>query len=89
MAKENNFIDIVFVVAGEDVVLDKLNIHEPLNAARSKALAQSGNDTSRPHKDWEIRTESGVLLNPTDKLESLGLKPGTKLFLSLAVGAGG
>jgi hypothetical protein len=88
MAKENNFINLVFVVAGEDVVLDKLNIHEPLDAARSKALAQSGN-TSRPHKDWEIRTESGVLLNPSDKLENLGLRPGAKLFLSLAVGAGG
>jgi hypothetical protein len=88
MAKENNFIDLVFVVNGEDVDMPKLNIHEPLHAARNKALADSGN-TGRPPAEWEIRTEAGVLLNPDAKLESLGLKPGTRLFLTLAVGAGG
>ncbi len=47
MAKENNFIDLVFVVNGEDVDMPKLNIHESLHAARNKALADSGN-TGRP-----------------------------------------
>lgn len=88
MAKENNFIDLVFVVNGEDVDLDKLNVHEPLHAARNKALAESHN-TGRSPDEWEIRTEAGVLLDPNSKIESLGLKPGTKLFLSLGVGAGG
>jgi hypothetical protein len=88
MAKENNFIDLVFVVNGEDVDIPKFNINEPLHAARNKALADSGN-TGRPPDEWEVRTEAGVLLDPKSKLDSLGLKPGTRLFLTLAVGAGG
>jgi hypothetical protein len=88
MSKEDNFIPLIFVVNGEEVELNRLNVHEPLDAARSKALAQSGN-TGRPHKEWEIRTESGMVLDPTMKLENLGLQPGTRLYLSLAVGAGG
>jgi Protein of Unknown function (DUF2604) len=91
MNKENIFINLLFVVAGEDIAMNHLNIHETLDAVRNQALAQSGN-TSRPPKDWEIRTEQGVLLPPSSTLESLGFVPGTKppkLFLSLAVGAGG
>ncbi|MFL5348695.1 MAG: DUF2604 domain-containing protein [Hyalangium sp.] len=91
MTQENIFINLVLVVAGEDVVLHHVNTHETLDAVRNKALQESGN-ASRPSKDWEIRSEQGVLIPPTATLESLGFMPGTqppKLFLSLAVGAGG
>jgi hypothetical protein len=87
MAKETNFIELIFVVNGEDVPL-RLNVKEPLEAARNKALADSGN-TGRPPDEWEVRTEAGLLLEPKTKLESLSLQAGTRLFLSLAVGGGG
>ncbi|MDY7229893.1 DUF2604 domain-containing protein [Hyalangium rubrum] len=87
MSKEGKFIELIFVVNGEDTPV-KFNIKEPLHAARNKALAESGN-TGRPPHEWEVRTEAGVLLEASAKLESLGLQSGTRLFLSLGVGGGG
>jgi hypothetical protein len=87
MAKESTFIDLIFVVNGEDTPV-RFNVKEPLHAARNKALADSGN-TGRPPNEWEVRNEAGVLLEANAKLESLGLQSGTRLFLSLGVGGGG
>ncbi len=87
MSNNPNTLALVFIINGEDVWV-KTNHHAPLHAARSKALAESGN-TGRPHEEWEIRSESGAFLDPNATPEDLHLKENTRLFLTLKVGAGG
>lgn len=82
-----NEVEVTFVINGEDVTV-KANPHQPIEAARNKALAESEN-TGRSPNEWEIRTSGGVLIPPGTKVEDLGLAAGTKLMMSLAVGSGG
>lgn len=77
---------LVFIVNGTEVALDHLGLSEPLRAARNKALAESKN-TGRPPDDWQIKDAAGNQLDPDRRLDTL--PPGTKLFLTLGVGAGG
>lgn len=79
---------LIFVVNGTEVVLDHLNVNEPLHAARNQALAKSSN-TGRPPADWAIKDEKGNTLDADRRIDSYAFPPGTKLFLSLGVGAGG
>lgn len=88
MPKSDNKTSLIFVVNGFEIVLDHLNVNEPLHAAMTKALAESKN-TGRPPADWQIKDERGNPLDPDRRLESYAFRPGTKLFLSLGVGAGG
>lgn len=84
--KENK-IKIIFVVNGVDTPIEA-NVHEPLKAARNKALEVS-NNTGRPADEWQVHTEDGVLLDADKKIMELELKDGVRLLLSLTVGAGG
>lgn len=90
MAKpENNahFVTLIFVINGEDVEI-KVNVNEPLSAARDQALAKSHN-TGRPPSEWEVRDANGVVLPVEQKVKTFNFPNGTKLFLTLRVGAGG
>lgn len=88
MSKPDNSTALIFVVNGIEVVLDHLNLNEPLHAARNQALAKSSN-TGRPPADWAIKDERGNTLDPDRRIDSYSFRPGTRLFLSLGVGAGG
>lgn len=80
-------IEIIFVINGVDVSVEG-QPKQKLSVLRKKALSES-DDTGRPPDDWEIRSEDGTLLDPSKTLEELGLASGTRLFLTLAIGAGG
>jgi hypothetical protein len=80
-------IAILFIVNGEDVIVHA-ELAEPLAAARNKALAETRN-TGRPPDEWEVRDETGVLLDPSLPMTDFQFRPGVRLFLSLRVGAGG
>ncbi len=84
---EKNKISLIFIVNGVDVVIDA-NVHEPLKVARDKALKDS-NNTGRNMDEWEVHNEEGEALDPTKKVQELGLVDGARLFLNLKVGAGG
>ncbi len=88
MSKPDNKTSLIFVVNGLEVVLDHLNVNEPLKAAVNKALAESKN-TGRPPADWQVKDERGNSLDQDRRIESYAFPPGTKLFLTLGVGAGG
>lgn len=85
--KPGQKVTIIFIVNGQDVEIDA-NVHTPLSAARDQALSKS-NNTGRPPEEWEVRTEAGVLLDASLKIESFGFTSGVRLFLTLKVGAGG
>ena len=81
-------LHLTFVVNGEKVDLE-LPPHEPLRAAVQQALAKS-NNTGRDADQWELRYESGLIIPDVSKpVAEYGFAPGTCLYLTLRVGAGG
>lgn len=83
----NNTVALIFVINGENYPVDA-NQNAALMAAVEHALKSSGNQ-SRPASEWELRDASGNLMDKSRSAKSYGLTNGTKLFLSLKVGAGG
>jgi hypothetical protein len=81
-------IRLIFVINGDEFPVDDVNVNPPLLTAVRKVLKDTGN-TGREAEDWEVRNAGGGLLDKKLSAKDLGLKDGTKLFLSLGVGAGG
>ena len=77
-----------FTRDGQDFSLVDVNIKAPLHVAVHKALRETGN-TGRPFEEWEVRDASGALLESNRTPQELRLTNGSRLFLSLKVGAGG
>ncbi len=82
-----NKIPLAIVVNGQETVIEG-NLNAPLHTVVAKALEQTGNVGQGP-EDWELRDESGTLLDTDAKIESYGFQPGTRLFLNPKVGIGG
>lgn len=82
-----NVIELIFIINGVDFKV-QANINAPLAVAVAKALEESGN-TGRPPSEWQVRDANGVLLDTANKLKDFSFGNGTRLFLSLGVGAGG
>ena len=80
-------IQLVFIINGADFPLE-VNLNQTLGSAVAHALAESGN-TSRPPSEWQVRDANGVLLETQRHIKDFGFTNGTRLFLGLAVGAGG
>jgi hypothetical protein len=87
LAHDDQKIQLVFIINGATFPLET-NINTPLKEAVARALAESGN-TGRPASEWQVRDANGVLLDVERKIKDFGFQNGTRLFLSLAVGAGG
>ena len=87
MSKGDHKITLVFIINGIEYPVH-VNIEAPLAVAVERALVESRN-TGRPPDEWEVRNVAGVLLEKDRTIEDLGLTNGTRLFLSLRVGAGG
>lgn len=83
----DNKVSIIFILNGEDVPVS-MPVSAPLHAAVERALEQTQN-TARPGQDWEVRDAGGALLDQSRKLEEYRFENGVRLFLNLAVGAGG
>jgi hypothetical protein len=87
VSKEDHKTTLVFIINGVEYPVN-VNVEAPLAVAVERALVESRN-TGRPPDEWEVRNPAGVLLEKGRTIEDLGLKNGTRLFLSLHVGAGG
>ncbi|MDP2762256.1 MAG: DUF2604 domain-containing protein [Sideroxyarcus sp.] len=85
--KKDHKVQLIFIINGQDYPVE-VNINAVLMAAVKRALAES-NNTGREPDEWEVRDASGVLLETNRTPKDLGLHEGTRLFLSLRVGAGG
>jgi hypothetical protein len=79
---------LVFVLNGEDIDL-RVNPEASLSHAVEKALIDSGNSGRKNPSEWELRDAAGKLLDMQRSAKDLGLVSGTRLYLSLRVGAGG
>jgi hypothetical protein len=78
---------LIFIINGQDYPTH-VDPRLPLSIGVQRVLQESGN-TGRPADEWEVRDAAGVLLETNRSPHELGLHDGTRLFLSLKVGAGG
>jgi hypothetical protein len=81
---------LVFIINGQDVPV-RMDPDAMVETVKAKALTDSGN-TGRPPEDWELRDINGVRIEKVKDGYTLGEMnwvEGTRLFLSLKVGAGG
>lgn len=86
-AVQPNQVDLTVVVSGAPERL-RVNVHQTLEHVVHDALQQSGN-VGQPPADWELRTDSGALLQQSLTVASAGLHEGQTLFLNPRAGAGG
>ena len=80
-------IEIVIIVNG-DPVPEKAHPDDEVGEVVSRALDASGN-SGQPLDNWELRDESGHVIDFGRKFRNLDIKPGAKLFLNLKAGVGG
>lgn len=85
--KPDKHLDLVVVVSGEPVTVE-INGKQTVAQLIHKALQHSGNQGQDPDQ-WELRTQSGELLDPASHLGSVGIHEGTTLFLNPRAAAGG
>jgi uncharacterized protein DUF2604 len=76
--------NLTFIINGASYPLSA-NPNEPLHAAISQVLAQSGNAT-RPANEWVASDASGTVF---DQSKRIGQLSSTTIFLSLSAGVGG
>jgi hypothetical protein len=82
-----NQVELTFIINGANFPLE-ISANATLGDAVARALAESGN-SGRPAAEWQVRDANGVLLETQRILKDFNFKEHTRLFLSLAVGAGG
>lgn len=87
VAPQDNKLQLIFIINGANFPLE-INVNETLAAAVARALGESGNSGRQP-SEWQVRDANGVLLETQRHIKDFGFTNGTRLFLSLAVGAGG
>ncbi len=84
---KSNFRSLTFIVNGTETIVEKVNIHQPLNIAVGKALKQTGN-TGRPLSEWQV-IYNDQTLDATKKVEEFEFPVDAVIFLSLKAGQGG
>lgn len=84
---QHNFIDLIFIINGKPVEIEKVNLNQPLKVAAEKALEQSGN-TGRTLTDYLLKY-SDQDLNLNAKVESYHFPEKAKIFMSLKSAEGG
>jgi len=80
-------ITLTFIINGKEIIIDNINVHEPLQAAVAKALAKSGT-SGRPIGDWLVRWDDKNL-DVSKKIEECHFTKDAKIFLDLKSGEGG
>jgi hypothetical protein len=80
-------IELVVVINGEPFDV-QVKENQPLRIVVVDALKGS-NNSGQPPENWELRDESGKLLDLAKKVADYHFADTTKLFLSLKAGIGG
>jgi hypothetical protein len=86
-AKPEKKINLTVVVSGQPVPIE-INHNRLVEHLVEKALKQSGNHGQAPDQ-WELRTESGDLIDQSLQVDQAGIHDGMTLFLNPKTGAGG
>lgn len=86
-AKPERKLTITVVVNGVPADIEQ-NTRSPLSAVVARALEVT-NNVGQSAENWELRTDAGVLLDVSEKIETFNFPVGVTLFLSLRAGVGG
>jgi hypothetical protein len=84
LRQQKELIPINVVVGGGAVTIEA-HPAEHLAAVRDKALKKA-EIVGQPPENYEIKTIGGVVLDPQSTVQSVGLKAGDEIFLSLKIG---
>ncbi|MDX8541545.1 DUF2604 domain-containing protein [Mesorhizobium abyssinicae] len=80
-------IEITVVVNGQPTQVEA-NPNQPLHVVLAKALENTQN-VAQPPENWELKDESGTLLDVGKKVGEFGFGTSVTLFLSLKAGVAG
>ena len=80
-------IEFTIVVNGHPVEV-KAGLDDQIGEVVERALKDSGN-SGQPVGKWELRDDSGQIIDTGKKVGESGIKAGTTLFLNLKAGVGG
>jgi hypothetical protein len=83
----DNQIHLTVIVSGTSISVT-VNPHQKVEQLVREALRESGNQGQSP-ESWELRRESGEVLDQNARLGDVGLSDGDILTLQPRVGAGG
>jgi len=85
--KPDKKFDLTVVVSGQAVQVT-INHKKLVQDLVEKALKESGNHGQAPDQ-WELRSESGELIDQSIQVDQAGIHDGITLFLNPKTGAGG
>lgn len=85
--KPDKKFDLTVVVSGQAAQVT-VNHNQTVRHLVEKALRESGNQ-GQAADQWELRTESGTLIEQSLQVDEAGLHEGITLFLNPKTGAGG
>ena len=80
-------IEFTIIVNGQPVPV-KVHQYDEIREAVAMALKDSGN-SGQPIENWQLRDDSGQIIDIGKKIADSGIKEGAKLFLNLKAGVGG
>lgn len=80
--------EILTVIVNGEATEVEINEHSPLHTVITKALSKT-NNTGQPPENWELRDESGALLDTDKKISDFDFPSNVRLFLNLKAGIGG
>jgi hypothetical protein len=80
-------IEVTVVVSGQPERI-RIATDQRVEHLVRASLRKSGNE-GQPPADWDLRTESGNLVDQEQKIHAAGIQDGMTLFLSPKAGAGG
>lgn len=86
MNKEEKKFDVIFVIQGKEFSIN-INVNQKIKATVHKALQQAG--VAGSTEGWELRTESGDIIDINASYKDQNITEPTKLFLSKGAGRGG
>jgi hypothetical protein len=86
MNEKEQLITLNFRIQNETIVVEKVNVNQPLSVAVRKALKD--HNEARPIEDW-IVSFNGNQLDISQKVKDLNLADGNTLKLTLKDGGGG
>ena len=86
MPPDNN-LDLIVIVSGSRAEV-RVNVHQTLQHVVQEALRETGNVGQAPDQ-WELRRESGELLDQELRAGESGLVDGAVLTLQPRAGVGG
>ena len=84
---QHNLCSLVFVINGDEELVEKVNINQPLRVAAQKALDESGN-SSKPLSDYQVvYNEQQISLDK--KVGDYNFPANALIYLNLNTAGGG